>query len=321
MADTTFIIDPDNGTGTDYTNLYSFEATEQTTIASGDRYLVECRCTGGTADTASTGCHIDGWTINGELKIYTTTTYRHQGIYPTSGNIYRIETTSSWMNPIRVYEPNVTIEGIAAKVTSAGKQAFNVSTSGVNQKFISCYADGNNNGGRCFNATTDNSGDSTYFINCIAYNGTFGFALGANNSSGTSYQYIYNNTVSDCTDDAYRTYGSNGNFYIKNNIAQNRAGSGYFYDCYGTLNDDTNNVEIDNYHTNVTTNVVVGSVTFESGTGNLNLSPSDTVVKGNGLDLSNDSNFAFDYDYANKKRSVWDLGAHQVTVSGYHLML
>lgn len=319
MADTNFIVDPDNGAGTDYTALVTFESTEQTTISSGDRYLVECRSTGGSADTNALGCHIDGWTISGELIIFTTPQYRHRGIYPSSGDkYYRIETNSSWMNPIRLNEPNVTLEGLAVKSTYSTPNHAIGSTSGNTggtSKLIGNYAHGGRTG-RCFSITVEGSGDVHYFINNFAYNGEFGFALGGV-SGGT--QYIYNNAAVSSSDDLYRTYTVNCTYY--NNVSQWRGNQ--YYDAFGVLTDDTNNVEADNNYINISVNIISGSVSFMNrNTGDLKLEINDNVVKGKAIDLSNDSNYPFNKDFLDQPRGVlWDLGPHQVQRTSYNMII
>ena len=73
MATTvTKIVDPDNGTGTDYTSLSAWEAGMQKDLVSADEISVaKCRCTGGTADT--TAFSINGWTTDATryIKIWT----------------------------------------------------------------------------------------------------------------------------------------------------------------------------------------------------------------------------------------------------------
>lgn len=317
MADTNFIIDPDNGPGTDYTSLVTWESTEQTTISLGDRYLVDCRCTGGSADTSTSGCYINGWTINGELIIYTELKYRHRGIYPSSGNYYRLETNSSWMNTLDISENNVTINGIACKQTYSGGGNTCISSDiPDNLKIIACYSHGSSNG-RCYSITVGTSGYTHYFINNFAYKGTYGFALGG--VSG-GLQYIYNNTSVDCSDDNYRVYGCTT--YLKNNTAQDR--NNYFYDAFGIVNDDTNHAETSGYiGAAMDGTIITGSVSFvDESNGNLNLEINDGIVKGMGLNLSNDSYFKFDYDFLNQKRGVyWDLGPHQVQRTNYNMII
>jgi hypothetical protein len=320
MATYTSIIDPDNGTGTDYTHLATWESSEQTTVTSGNTWVAECRCTGGTADSTTIGVHIDGWTFSGgDMLVHVPTTYRHQGVYPSSGNIYRLTTTSSWNNCLRVDDTeNVTIRGICARAGVGNGNFGTTGTSNDNLVFDSCYAWGKATDDsllRCWSATTKVAGEWQYYINNIAYEGSYGFALGGDVYN--SYQAIYNNTAVNCSDDNFRVYTNTT--YLKNNIAQDR--SNYFYDAYGIPLDDTNNKETSGYSSStMNVNLIEGAVTFSNeSVGNLNLTSSDTVVLGKGLDLSNDPLFPFNYDYTGSTRSdgtySWDLGAHQLTSS------
>ena len=62
-----------------------------------------------------------------------------------------------------------------------------------------------------------------------------------------------------------------------------------------------------------------GEVTFvNEGTDDLHLDPSDTVAKGNGVDLYTDSNLPVTLDIDSTPRpngGVWDIGADQITVA------
>jgi len=93
------IVDPDNGSGTNYTSLSAWEAGEQgdLTGARDEIAVAKCRCTGGTADT--TGLIIEGWTTDSTryIKIWTdpAESYRHNGKW-TTGNKYRLYTSDYW---------------------------------------------------------------------------------------------------------------------------------------------------------------------------------------------------------------------------------
>ena len=90
------VVDKDNGSGTDYLSLSLWESNEQGDLTGvrDEIAIAKCRCTGGTADTSVS---IDGWTTSSTqyIKIWTdpAESYRHAGVYPSSGNIYRMSTT------------------------------------------------------------------------------------------------------------------------------------------------------------------------------------------------------------------------------------
>lgn len=67
MADTTKIIDPDNGAGTDYTSLAAWEADAQGWGSSGDTNTAQCRSSSGTADTST--LTLAGWVSGVEFAI------------------------------------------------------------------------------------------------------------------------------------------------------------------------------------------------------------------------------------------------------------
>lgn len=316
MADSISIVDPDNAVGTDYTHLALWEAGEQTTVASGDRVMANCRCTGGTEDTYTTGVNIDGWTVNGRVVIYTEVEYRHRGIYPTSGNIYRLTNSHANDACIQNYENNVTIDGIAMKSNNDSCFEDGVSNGLI---VINCYGDGNNYTQRPYNVYCSVAGYVQIMINNFAFHGTFGFACGG---VSNAIQHLYNNTAVACSDDLFRTYSQI--CYIYNNVAQKRAqsgGSGRHYDAYGIVYDDTNHAETTGYSTNVDVNLITGTLPLVNDTtGDLRLTTGDTLVKGKGLDLSENAVYPFDFDAFGQKRGVfWDLGAHQVQRTSYHM--
>jgi len=119
-AESIKIIDPNNGAGTDYTSLASFESTEQAdvTAATGSdtQFTAKCRCTGGTADVIA---NFNGWTTDAAnyIKIWTDPAegYRStDGTYQT-GNIYRIEGDV----PLTLQEANIKVLGIELDHTGA----------------------------------------------------------------------------------------------------------------------------------------------------------------------------------------------------------
>ena len=118
MAESVKVIDPNSGTGYDYTCLFDWEAAQQADIdTSNTQAVAKCRCTGGTADT--TILTIDGWTTSSSdfIKIWTDTTetYRHNGTFQT-GNHYRFVHTNTCA--INVVEDFVRIDGIAFNKTT-----------------------------------------------------------------------------------------------------------------------------------------------------------------------------------------------------------
>ena len=113
------IVDPDNGPGTDYTSLASWEAGEQkdlTTASADEIAIAKCRNTSGSADT--TALQIGGWTTDADhyIKIWTDPNegYRHDG---TAGTGYRLD-VSSGNYIIYIRESHVKIFGL--ELTGSG---------------------------------------------------------------------------------------------------------------------------------------------------------------------------------------------------------
>lgn len=100
MADRETIIDPDNGTGTDYLSMDAWEdafggvGNSGDCTGEGERAVGVLRCTGGSDDAASVVIFA-GWTstdpVNYPMVIAKQEEgYRHIGQWPTTENIYRL---------------------------------------------------------------------------------------------------------------------------------------------------------------------------------------------------------------------------------------
>jgi len=328
MADTIKIVDAGNGAGTDYTSLVTWESTQQKTISAGNREIALCRCTDGNPDTSSSGVHISGWTTvaTGTILIWTDPSegYRHNGIYPSSGdNKYRLETTSSWMNPIRIYEAYITIDGIPMKSTYSGTKTYAFDTddaSAFRKIYISsCMFTSADGRGIQFSANADSTLSEYYLWNNIVYDcGTFGVSLGDGDS--TDMFYMYNNTVYNSGDDNFRTYTVSSVW--KNNISQGVCNKSY--DLFGGTITYSKNQGDESYN-GINPITITDSVTFVSkALGDFNLNETDTIVMKTADDLSEDSIMPFNTDASGKRRPYgqWDFGALQYTsVNAYHMII
>ena len=317
------IVDPDNGSGTDYTSLSAWEAGEQgdLTGARDEIAVAKCRCTGGTADT--TACEVNGWTTSSTcyIKIWTdpTESYRHNGTWQT-GNKYRL-----YADTMLLYVPgadHVIIDGLQFGLPPGGGNVVCLGT--IN---MTGWAYIRNNvvwgGTSCSNA----GGISVWSSNQYIYNNIiYDFA----DNSGSSYHGIkqeaefpypncfYNNTIVNCYE-GIRTANAGGNGYdaIKNNILYNcttpiigtfAAGSGYnatedaslgaSYSVSGGATGD---------HTSHTFSFV--------GAADFHLQASDTGARGLGANLYNDALCPFQTDIDGQDRggsgAQWDIGADE----------
>lgn len=178
-------IDPDNSSGTHYTSLFAWEAAYGGVSGSGDLVgtdqiaVAECYCTAGTADTTS--CTIQGWTSTSAsryIRITVADGYRHKGMFPGSGNYYRMSVTGNYC--LRVYGvDNVRVEYLAAKTTAnANYQACCGERDAENVTWSNCVftvTPGAYQYTRCFADFYCTAG-TVYLRNCLAYGstGTYG---------------------------------------------------------------------------------------------------------------------------------------------------
>lgn len=203
-------VDPDNGTGTHYTSLAAWEAAFGGVPGSGnlvgnDKIAVaECYCSGGTADTS--GFTLSGWTATDAthyIKITVAEGYRHKGVFPASGNIYRLNVTSGTF-AFRIYSTdNVIVEWLAGKFTASADygQTFQ-NRDAENVVWKNCVATVNANGKsyiRCFNDYYNSAG-ATAYINCLAYGstGTAGECFWVQNRTGGTLHYYHCGAAGRC---------------------------------------------------------------------------------------------------------------------------
>jgi len=329
------IVDPDNGSGTDYTSLAAWEAGEQgdLTGARDEIAVAKCRCTGGTADT--TAVTISGWTTDSTryIKIWTdpSESYRHDGKWNTSK--YRITSNAYygticngngarldlWLDGLQIENSRENQSGAAgAGLWSYQDYIFNITVSNCiirNTASSPCVGSG---------VTVLDAADSgtTYFkcYNNIIYgfSGYDGAGIRYNRSANGATRHIicYNNTL----------YGNYKNLFLnqnwpgsepvyihsKNNLLYNHTGGGDFvrsddggtWDVENDLSSDA--TSLDTSHRNQTVAFV------DAANRDLHLSSSDTGARGQGTNLSSDSYLPFSTDIDGQSRgSTWDIGADE----------
>lgn len=330
------IVDPDNGSGTDYTSLSAWEAGEQgdLTGARDEIAVAKCRCTGGTADTTSV--MIAGWTTDSTryIKIWTdpSESYRHDGKWNTSK--YRITSNDYfatvnnnnearidlWLDGLQIENSREYESGAAgAGLLSYKDYIVNITVSNcIIRNTASSPCSGS--GVKVYDAATSGT---TYFkcYNNIVYgfsnsSGGAGIYYSVANSGATRHAIVYNNTL----------YGNFYNlslspvwtsdtvyFRSKNNLLYARASGGA--DFYRTDSAGTWDVESDlsSDATSLDTNHRNQTVAFvDAANRDLHLSASDTAARGQGTNLSSDSYLPFSTDIDGQSRgSTWDIGADQ----------
>jgi hypothetical protein len=215
------VIDPDSGAGYDYTDLNTWESTEQADLDATGLYkasIATCRCTGGTAD--STAFTLDGWTstTTNYIKMWTdpTESYRHNGTWQT-GNKFRIEANSDVIN---ILEACIRIEGLQIDSSPSSSATFREpitipwSNTEASEIFISyCIVRNSNpadNNTGIF--VGPNANPTAYIWNNIVYDFTGTTSRGIESNEST---YLYNNTVHNCDIGIRR---GSGTMVAKNNI-------------------------------------------------------------------------------------------------------
>ena len=312
----TKIVDP-GGTG-DYTSLAAAIAGERTAranLVSRDEQLTfQCICTNGQADMGGSAVIYDFITDGSHfIKVIVPDLYKHNGTYQT-GNKYRLEPPSG--RAFAADQNFIWIENLQAN--SIGS--------------TSCYDlhsyDGNNPDGwliarNCIGkGTSQGTGfniggpyqailGNRYLINCLVYDKSEGFRLA--DWDQDIFIYLYNCNVHNCY------YGFNGFNYTggknvcKNCIYQREDSGGAGYRYIDTT-ESSNNISstTDAPGANALNSVVPAFLDIDND--DYRLSPADTIAKGSGINLSNDSIYPFNFDVQNNFRgSVWDRGFSQVT--------
>ena len=330
------IVDPDNGSGTNYTSLSAWEAGEQgdLTGARDEIAVAKCRCTGGTADT--TAVTIEGWTTSATqyIKIWTdpSESYRHNGTYQT-GNKYRLEVSNS--TAIDFNEYHLRIIGLQIRITSVNAhdqvciRNWNTGWPSSGAIYISHNVIRGTNSQYVYHegiGLWDQSSTGGSSLKFFIYNNTvYGFTpvagapwklwasgIDFDANSGSSLAYMYNNTVAYCGNGCIDYGGSH--VKIINNIAYQcdvpfftngswLSGTGYNATDGSTATGQSSD------RTSQTFSFV------DADNRDFHLQSTDTGAKGYGTNLSSDSDLPFSDDIDGQDRggsgATWDIGADE----------
>lgn len=201
----TTYIDPDNSLGTDYTSMDAFEDAWGGVANSGDCVGEDewahgiLRCTGGTVD--SRVVDFTGWTSTDAthyvlVETLLTEAYRHDGNYPASGNVYRMDTVGSSLPTITVRMNDVIIRGVANRCTAPQYGgAFEIRATADNVRIQDCVAwlSGTAADRYGFYVHSITSGSTCLIQNCLAYSfngvGGEGFKITTNSNHTTHLQF------------------------------------------------------------------------------------------------------------------------------------
>ena len=235
------VVDPDSGTGFDYTSLSTWESNEQTSLGINEKNKIctaVCRCTGGTNDT--TAVTINGWDVGTATypKIWTDPdeAYRHPGYWIT-GNYYRLVVSNAAAIDNR--EDGLHIEGLQIQISSVNStdqcgivsQYFSAATI-THMKFVGNVIKGAGGaiganqyhfGIQVKDYATASSGQIDIYNNVIF---DFGGVENYNNGGIEFYNssmYVdcfgYNNTIQNCSKGFESTGTGTGSYLtIKNNL-------------------------------------------------------------------------------------------------------
>jgi len=288
-------------------------------VASNTQWNIAAYANGTTADTAAVT--IDGWTTGQQnfIKIYTPvsanevgTSQRHQGKWDASK--YSMYLGVGNYN-IRIYESNVTVEGLQILNTSnsaVGGAVIGGSNPG-NVKIISNIAKATQSGIAAAYMFADpaNTGN-IYLINNVAI-GPFDVGFYIRGASATAKGVIYNNTAHGNV----TCFRSRSDYnYAKNNIAFGCTTNSYLesspylvadYNAYSSGTDPgTNGVNLANYS--------VGSIFVDAANDDFHLLPTASVLIDSGISTAADTNYVVADDIDGQLRRQWDIGADEGSV-------
>lgn len=319
----TNIVDPDNGAGTDYTSLTTWESTEQRDLVSADEIeIAKCRSTSGSADTSA--LNISGWTTDSTryIKIFTdpAESYRHDGKW----NAFKFRVQPAQNNhAITLNESFIKIEGIQVMVKSSGTvgyQGIRTSTSVGSFDFEISYSiilsdSSGANSGRGIDFSVASSGAVAKVWNTIVYdfNNTSGDGDGIITRTGNVTLHCFNCTVHNCE---FGFVQSSGTFHPENCLSNCDAINAAYTDFSGTFTNAEYNGSTDATAPG-TNSQTSATFTFEDeANDDFHLSSSDAGAKDNGKDLSADADLSFSDDIDGDTRSgSWDIGADEVAAA------
>lgn len=314
MALVPCIVDTDGGE--DYTSLSNaiggnFGATSADLAGNSEWVECECRASGGVAD--STQCDFGGFTTSSEhdIVIFTNASYRHNGTFPASGNIYRMDVSSD--RCLDFYSSYITFQGVAVKLTCSDDISYlsRCTTSG-NVIVDRCVLEMDANSYTGHRALSWYGGGPYYIRHNIIYgaSGSGSMAIRMRVGSAT-LGWIDNNTICKSEVGVYRS-DANGTVLARNNLAFGNTddyGSDYAFSSGSTDNaysegsdPGTSGVDISGYS---------AAQIFEDHTNNdFHLIATAPVID-EGTDLGA-SIPEYDIDYASRS-GTWDIGADEVT--------
>ena len=318
------IVDPDNGSGTNYTSLSAWEAGEQgdLTGARDEIAVAKCRCTGGTADT--TAVTISGWTADATRYIRVTADTGHEAAAKWDSSKYRLEITNPSATLITISVQNTRIEKLQVGIVNTSTHFIHLILLGdaaSNCRVVGCFVRKIGTGNYCTGGIVkDDANYDMYVVNNICYsNATYSHVSNCGIRIGDATKFgntiAYNNTVYGF---AYGIMADVPPAVFKNNLCQNQSIQSYVLGSYPASGDY--NLSGDSYSTEGSNDRTNKTVTFvDVSNYDFHLSSSDTEARGYGTNLYNDPVFPFQTDIDGDDRggsgAQWDIGADECVVS------
>jgi len=269
----------------------------------GDTAIAIAKIDGAWSNPDQTAVTITGWSTSATnyIRIYTTATARHNGKWDDTK--YGLEVTNPDNGAIHNNESYTQIIGLQIDVQGGWSDNEGIIT---NSGTVShCIVRQSGTGHSATGIVLDSATVNVY--NNIVYDFS---EYGIHHATfSASKNYIYNNTVHNC---AYGIRNGGTAPYAKNNIVQD-CGTNCFQDSFD--NASTNNLSDDATYASSTADIINTEVSFvDEANDDFHLAGSDTAARDAGVDLSGDSNLAFDDDIDGEKRpagQAWDIGADE----------
>lgn len=304
------VVDPDNGSGTNYTSLNLWEDGEDGDLVSADIVAIaKCRSTGGTADT--TAVTIDGWTTDATryIKIWTdpAEAYRHSGTRNSAK--YRITNSSHFTHTISIQEAYTKLDGIQVKTTGADSSAVYVNAASCS--ISNCLAYDCQFAGWIGNGY--NIRHNATLINCISVNClTNGFTVSVNSTTVNFYNCVAANNGGS----GIISSGGYSTINIKNCYSGGNTGDDYSKNALDTINFTTSLSE-DGSLSTTTAAFATGSgckfANVTAGSEDLHVSSGSSLI-GAGTNLYAD--FTTDIDGDTRPSSgAWCIGVDEVVAA------
>ena len=287
----------------DYTSLAAWEAaTDYDLVSAAQSEVLECY-----DDAASFDDYVtlqDAVTSSSYFRIIRPASGQGHDGTPNNGVTFSCTTDA---DVISIYENYGQCQDIIGKLNIASptsdRRVF-VGYNATQVAFVGCIAVDSSDAGYSmmgFYLRPQVSGRYIFAIDCLAHNmqGDTGQGFSTASGSGDSDAYgVCHNCTSTDNDYGFKQYLQG--LIVKNGCASGNASANW----NGTISKITCTAEDAN------------PTYKDAANDDFHLAESDTVCRGNGTDLSSDSNYAFDDDIDGETRSAWDIGFDEYSAAG-----